>query len=427
MRRQVVCAVVTSTAALLLGSSAWAAGAAVNETGARGTGMANAVTAIADRVQALPHNPAGIAQLTGLNIDASVAMILPRFGFDTNVPATGEPIRVNAQDGAKWVPSAFVSYRAHERVAVGFGVHAPFGLGIAWSDTLSDGTSWWGRSQIQEIDITTIYMRPTVAVNLSDRILLGASLLLVQSAIDMKRAVTSSNDPADDTQLTMSGSDFGVGGAAGVLVKVIPGFFNVGLAYRSAVGVTYEGDAVFTKDGSGDGIAPGLRQELTDGPARAEFTFPHKLFLGLALFPTRRWKVSTNFEFITWSSTKDLTIEFPDNPQLTTFQAKEWSNVFKFSLGGEYLVLEDNLPVRVGFIYDPSPIPNHTVGPELPDTDRFLFSFGVGYTWKGFTVDLAYEFLFGPSNDNAESAPISGSRSLHVNILGMSLGYNLDI
>ncbi len=77
MRRQVVCAVVTSTAALLLGSSAWAAGAAVNETGARGTGMANAVTAIADRAQALPHNPAGIAQLTGLQIDASVAMILP--------------------------------------------------------------------------------------------------------------------------------------------------------------------------------------------------------------------------------------------------------------------------------------------------------------------------------------------------------------
>ena len=143
MTRQTACAVTTLASVLLCAATAGAAGLAVNETGPRGNGMANAVTAIADRPQALPHNPAGLVQLQGLSIDASMAIVLPRFGYDTQVPETGAPVRVNAHDDIFVVPSAFVSYRAHERVAVGFGVHMPYGLGIAWRDKLSDGTAWW--------------------------------------------------------------------------------------------------------------------------------------------------------------------------------------------------------------------------------------------------------------------------------------------
>jgi len=41
-----------------------------------------------------------------------------------------------------------------------------------------------------------------------------------------------------------------------------------------------------------------------------------------------------------------------------------------------------------GYIFDQTPVPEHTLGPMVPDSDAHLFSFGIGYTRNRFTIDM---------------------------------------
>ena len=47
-----------------------------------------------------------------------------------------------------------------------------------------------------------------------------------------------------------------------------------------------------------------------------------------------------------------------------------------------------------GYIFDQTPVPEHTLGPMVPDSDAHLFSFGIGYTRNRFTIDMASMILF---------------------------------
>jgi long-chain fatty acid transport protein len=48
------------------------------------------------------------------------------------------------------------------------------------------------------------------------------------------------------------------------------------------------------------------------------------------------------------------------------------------------------MAIRLGYVYDPTPIPDETIDTLLPDADRHDFSIGFGYGFENFTVDFAY-------------------------------------
>jgi len=61
-------------------------------------------------------------------------------------------------------------------------------------------------------------------------------------------------------------------------------------------------------------------------------------------------------------------------------------------VGGEYRVT-DPLALRLGFRYDPTPVPSETMGPELPDADKLYYCAGAGYKYSSWTFDLAYMYV----------------------------------
>ncbi len=61
-------------------------------------------------------------------------------------------------------------------------------------------------------------------------------------------------------------------------------------------------------------------------------------------------------------------------------------------VGGEYRVT-DPLALRLGFRWDPNPVPAETMGPELPDADKLYYCGGVGYKVSNWTFDLAYMYV----------------------------------
>lgn len=422
------------SAFLLCARSARASGFAIYEVGAAPTGMANAVTGQADRPDAIFFNPAGLTTQSGLSFEASASLIAPAFSYDTTVPGGGA-ISISGDTQVFVVPSVYATYRIHDRVAAGIGVYTPFGLGIKWPNQFETDSgqkvAWWGRGLIQKIDLQSVYINPTVAFKIHDRIHVGAGFVIAQAAVSLRRAVTMSASPADDITVDLSGQDVGFGATAGVLVKVIPKLLNLGVTYRSGVAFTFSGQAAFSKtDASGNAIPvpAGLRSRLVDGDVRAPITMPHTISFGLSAFPLDNLIVGFNLDVVTWSTYDQLRIDFVDNPDLNTSEPKNWRNTVTVRFGAQYKILGDNLPVRLGFIYDQSPAPDTTVGPELPDTDRYVVALGGGYTLPfGLSVDLAYQYLLTGSDATADTAPIVGSRSASAHIASLGLAYNLSL
>ena len=92
-----------------------------------------------------------------------------------------------------------------------------------------------------------------------------------------------------------------------------------------------------------------------------------------------------------------LRVNFDNDPTgvLSRPSAKNWHNSSTFRLSGEYRFLNDSLPVRVGLVWDQSPAPDSTLGPELPDMSRWVVTAGIGYRYKplGLKADLGWVFV----------------------------------
>jgi len=88
---------------------------------------------------------------------------------------------------------------------------------------------------------------------------------------------------------------------------------------------------------------------------------------------------------------------------------KNWKDVIAGRFGAEYRVT-DPLALRVGFAYDPSPVPSETMGPELPDADRLNYMIGVGYKIGPVTIDVAgmYVDKFDRTVNNQNNATLTG-------------------
>ncbi len=413
----------------LVSANARAAGFGLNEHGAKAMGMAGAYTAIADTPSSIFFNPAGLATLSGLQLEAGVALIAPSMSYTGPRPDTGEQVTVDGVKHTFFVPNFHGSYRVHDRIAVGFGLYVPYGLTTEWAKTVTlngQQVAWWGRGVSEKIGLQTVYLNPTIAAKLHPRIFLGAGLTITKAAVSLNRAVTLSANTADDIDIHLSGDTWGVGATAGLLVKVLPELLNAGLTFRSGTNLTFGGNAAFTRNGKGADVPAGLRTQLTDGPVEAKLNLPHVFSFGLAAFPAKPLTLGFAFDVIMWSSYEKLEINFKENAALSSSEPKLWNNTICVRVGAEYRVLPQ-LPLRVGFIFDQGPPPPSTLGPELPDADRYEFTLGAGYEVKGFRVDLAYQFLTAGKFRNAETAPLPGEYSSDAHLVGLSLGFKHDL
>jgi len=429
MNRQLAMIGAVTLGILVGASSVRGSGFAINEQSARAMGMGGAFVGVADSPGTLFFNPAGLVQLPGLSLEAGLTLIAPGSSWTGKAPG-GTEVEVAGKAQLFPLPNLHISYRVHDRVAVGFGVYLPYGLTQEWDNTVSVGgkeTAWWGRDVIRKISLTTVTFNPVVAVKLHARVLLGLGFTLVKGAVTLDRPVTFSNNLNDDIDFKLSGDDLAFGATAGLLVKVLPGLLNVGVAFRSGVSFNFEGNAAFTKNGTGAGVPLALRATLKDGPVTVALNLPHVISFGLAAFPARGLTVAAGLDVITWSAYDKLTMAFPENPAMNTSIRKAWSNSLAARLGAEYKVLGDNLPVRLGFVFDQSPVPEDTLGPDLPDGNRYEFSAGVGYTLAGVTVDLAYQYLFTEKVAATDASPLPGTYKASAHLAALSLGYTLDI
>jgi long-chain fatty acid transport protein len=129
--------------------------------------------------------------------------------------------------------------------------------------------------------------------------------------------------------------------------------------------------------------------------------------------PTDNITLEFDAERTGWSSFNKLQFQFDNTAQFGNFNNKpkplEWKDVWCYKFGGQY-ALTKNIDLRAGYMYDTNPIPDSTLGPLLPDSDRHSFSIGQGIHNDMVSLDLAYMWthFMGRTANNQNSTTLLG-------------------
>ena len=392
---------------LFASTSAMAGGFRLPEAGAKAMGMGFAFTAQANDPSAIYFNPAGIVQLEGTNVKVGVTYIKENGGtFTGTTPLTGgASLSETQKDLDFFVPNAFITRKASPNFAYGVGIFAPFGLGQEYENR---NTSIF-RSQITKIDLMTLVVNPTVAWKVNEVLSVGAGIDFMYGKAELARTPVGIDNatgfPANIFNSGLEGDGTAWGYNFGVLLTPTKQL-KIGAAYRSKFDLEIkDGDVDLSNVFSGNINTPlgplpprGPSPIGFGGPSfhttgSATLHIPATLDLGVAYILDRlTLEVDASWTF--WHSWKSLNIDNKDNRAFLpdTSSPKNWDDVVAIYIGGEYRVT-DPLALRLGFRWDPTPVPAETMGPELPDADKLYYCAGAGYKVRNWTFDLAYMYV----------------------------------
>jgi len=382
--------------------SAWAAGFAVDTHAGRATGMASAVTSFIDDASAAYYNPAGLAQGKGLDVQLGDTVIVPSFKFQN--PGG---ISTKGKFNAVPPPHLYASYGITDDFSLGFGLFSPYGLVVPWPD------NWEGQFLSVRSDLKTFYSNPEVAYRFADRVRVGAGVQIVRATVTLNRNL---NFVDSIGKVDLGGATWGVGGNIGVQVEILPKILSFGASWRSAVGLKIKGRAHFS------GVPLGLQALLADQDVATEVHLPTTLILGLGYRPIPALQLGFDVGYTGWQLVRNLAIKFA-NPDLTIIQPKDWTHTWNFHLGGEYTI-NPQWRVRAGLKIDPTPSPEYTITPELPDSNRVDIALGAGYRWRNFTFDLGYQLVL-ITSVTSTAPQFPGTYSGVANLASLTVGFHL--
>ncbi len=434
-------------------ASAMAAGFRLPEQGAKAMGMGMAFTAQADDPSAIYYNPAGIVQLEGQNV-----MIGGTYIRENGADFTGTtPLTLNTSTGLFdiesetqrdldfVIPNAYWTRKASPDFAYGVGIFAPFGLGQKYGNRQ---TSIF-RNQVTNVEIQTIVVNPTVAWKLNDVLAVGVGVDFMYGRAKLSQAaVVNIGTPLNMYQLDLNGNGTAWGYNFGLLLTPSENV-KIGASYRSPFRLDIKDANVnLWEINSTIPFVPNPAPPpatLTAAQAFGGSTYhtsasttinmPATFQLGVA-YILDRLTLEVDLDWTFWSSFKTLVIDIRDNNGLLpdANRPEKWKDVMGVDVGAEYRVT-DPLALRLGFRYDPSPVPADTLSPLLPDADRLFYCAGAGYKYRSWTFDLSYMYLdkkdrtVNNQTPNGVPSPISygagfdGTWSGDAHLLAFDIGY----
>ncbi len=428
-----------AVAAACIGMAGWAnaAGFALIEQSASGMGNAFAGgAASAEDASTIFFNPAGMTYLPDSQLVIAAHAIKPSAEFNNHgshhalspLLATGGGDGGDAGDWA-FVPNFYFSRAVSDKVRLGIGISAPFGLKTEYND------DWVGRYQAIKSELKTININPSIAFKASDQLSLGLGISAMRAEADLTSAVdfgTLLGAPhARDGKARLEGDDWGWGWNAGALFQVRSDT-RIGVAYRSQVHQTLDGTVKYSNVPAALQAHPVLGPALANGAITAKLTTPDSFSASVFHQVNDQWDVMADLTWTHWSKFENLTATRPSGAVVTSVP-ENWDNTIRVSIGGSYRY-NDALKARIGMAYDESPVPSEFRTPRIPDNDRTWLSLGANYklTQAG-SLDVGYTHIFvqdaslNKVTDTAVAAlrdTLKGDYDSDVNILSVQYTHN---
>ena len=381
-------------------------GIRIADQSAFATARGNAFAATADDPSAIYYNPAGITQLKGQNfLGGSYGISL---GSEYTAP---DGSRSNTKSGLQLTPQFFYTFTPQDQpFSFGLGFYTPYGLSLKWPDN-STFRATEGR-------ITYLTINPAFAWQVNPTFSIGGGITLNYARAELSQTLLARTlfPPGGQNRFDGDGTDVG---------------FNLGVMWRPfekhSFGLSYYSPAKINLAG----ISSNSGADLANIPsgsvsANADFQFPQHAVAGWSYRPTTNWNVEVNVDWTDWDSLNVVTVNQAPAPVALPFN---WKSSFFYEFGVTYY-FQNGLRVSGGYIFSENSVPDATFNPVVPDSDRHIFSLGVGGQYKNFRWDVAYQFAYGPQrtvNNDALAFPIgatsSGRYEFVSHAIALTVGY----
>jgi long-chain fatty acid transport protein len=399
------------------------------------TGRANAFTATADNASAIYYNPAGITQLDELSVRLGAYGIGIEDTFEAEAEAAEDLETANELQGT---PSLYVAYHpGKEPIAMGIGVYSPYGLGNEWPEEAPfRNIGLRGR-------IAYVTVNPVVALQVSRTFSVAAGFTVNYAQARLEQGIQSQPD-----NFKFKGDGTAYGFTLGALWQPLPQH-SFGIKYHSATEVTFSGhskaklsdqqraairegnaqirkvrhdfgpfaDSILRSVGAPtEEIAEGFPEEDAD----AEVQFPQFIIVGYSFRPTPEWNFEINVDWTDWDSLNTVTLQQRSGRIDLPFNYTS-SFFWEFGVTRSF---QNGFHVSSGYIYSENSVPESQFNPVVPDSDRHLFTVGIGQKLARYSWDLAYQFGYGPERTINNEGPADGEYRFLSHALTVSLGYN---
>ena len=255
-----------------------------------------------------------------------------------------------------------------------------------------------------------------IAWQVNKQLSVAAGVSVNYASTNLERGVLAVGD-----EFKFKGDGTSVGFNAGLLWKPHR-MHSFGVNYRSASNLEFEGHSrLFYKGFSvptpfGPFPVPGVDQREK---ATADFDFPQNVVVGYSFRPTEDWNFEFNWDWTDWSTLNDVVLHQKSGDVILPFGWKS-SAFYEFGVTKKF---DHGLRLSAGYIYSENSSPAATFNPIVPDSNRHIFSVGLGQSLANLNWDFAYQYAHGPQRriDNATAA--DGTYDFDSHALTLSVGY----
>jgi long-chain fatty acid transport protein len=386
-----------------------------------------AVTASPDEPAAISYNPAGIADLPGVQVQGNsnfISMLTYKTSnTEGNSRSTGT---------LHLVPTGYITINPgkifQDKLAFGFGMDSPFGLANKYRSN-DPSAKYSGYSNYLKM----YALKPTIAYKITDKISVGGGPMWYRvddfGGVQAYPSVRGGGDPLNPGQVRLNTSGNHWGWQLGTLIKLTPKH-RFGYYFRSPVVVKTSGLGKVENSTAGTG----LNHNFETG-VHTKLSLPMNMTWAYAYQPTPKTHYEADFTWSRWSTHQRLNwVVDPGGNAGDTMvmdairnSDKDWSDSFGIQVGASHK-LTKKLTLRGGSWFYWTPVPYDHFTPAVPDANHLAVSIGAGYDInKYLTADVCYynSFYFRRHITNS-AAYVNGTYTSYSQAFTLSLTAHWD-
>jgi len=340
-------------------------------------------------------NPASIIELDNPTLTLGGNIIFTQATFNNKNSNTNGV--AGKTDEIGYIPNIYYVHPVSERLSLGFGVNAPFGLASKYDD------EWSGRYLATHSELQVVNINAVAAYALTDTFAADVSVYYA---------------PTNQT--------------------------HFGLVWRQGGEFDLTGDATFSLNSlcsPGAGLPTGAPPAPTTGTvcaaslnavagdAQAHLHLPDTVTLSGSYQLNDAWWIHGDIAWTEWSNIQNVDVINRNNNLTINTLELQYDDTMRYALGFTH---QSNLPWtwRFGIAIDEAPQKDPMLtNPRIPDQDRIWFSAGFNYEFSPNTsIDLAYSHIKVDEAtinniDTQTGHRVEGSFDADVNIVGIQANF----
>lgn len=365
-----------------------------------------AFVATADNPSAVHYNPAGLTQIEGDEVRMGLYALHfdPSYQAPAGAPNAGRKYEIETQDA--FAPQLYATGRFPDTpITFGLGVYSPHGASVTWPEDTGF------RAVATEGQLTYLRVNPVIAAEVAPGLSLAAGVMIDYADIGLEQGLLRTAAPFFNS-FRFDGSDVGLGYNLGALWRINEQW-SIGSTFRSSVTMDFEGRTTVLQ-------RPFIRETEVD--ASAEFEFPYTAVIGVSYRPTKDWNLEFDADYSNWSCIDRVVIRQERTPPFPVQRNIPVTLRFKDSWMlklGATRSLADGWYASAGYLFNENSVLSDYYSPTVADLDRHFLTLGVGRKWSDYTVDVAYQFGYGPDRTvSGSTAPATPGRFVGQNADG---------